>query len=79
MEQRFQIGNDYGSILWDVEAILKNCSSFPIVEYPTEDLVKAYPFHGDADYAMKTDTTSPGIIVDTTLNLKDIQMCQNML
>ena len=41
MEQKFQIGNDYGSILWDVEAILKNCSSFPIVEYPTEDLVKA--------------------------------------
>ena len=70
MEQKFQIGNDYGSILWDVEAILKNCSSFPIVEYPTEDLVKAYPFHGDADYAMKTDTTSPGIIVELSDDLE---------
>ena len=63
MEQKYKIGNDYGSVLWDVQAILENRSVYPIVEYPTQELARRYPFHGDPEYAMKTDPSLPGIMV----------------
>lgn len=63
MEQKFQIGNAWGTILWDVSAMLAQCSAYPIVRCSTEALASQFPFHGDADYATQTRLEKPGILV----------------
>ena len=63
MEQKYQAGNEYGTILWDVALILQHCMDYPVVTLPTESLARKYPFRGDKNYAKMTDTSIPGILV----------------
>lgn len=63
MEQKYQIGNEYGSIVWDIEAILHDVQEFIIKEFSVEKLAIENRFNGNMQYAMMTDTSSPLIIV----------------
>ncbi len=69
MEQKYQIGNDYGSIMWDVERILDDKKLFKMKEYDVEELAASNLFYGDPEYAMQTDITQPLIVVQLTENI----------
>lgn len=69
MEQKYKIANEYGSIMWDVEKILKDKDRFTIKEYDVKYLVTNNPFHGKAEYVMNTDITQPLIVVKLTENI----------
>lgn len=68
MEQKYQIGNDYGSIMWDIEKILNNKQSFKIKVFCVEELAISNSFYGNLEYAMKTDITQPLIVVQLSEN-----------
>lgn len=63
MEQKYGMGNQYGSLLWDIEKILRDIGSFPRQKRSVCELVKDNPFHGDAAYAMSTDPSKPLILI----------------
>lgn len=63
MEQKYQIGNKYGSIVWDIEAILHDTEQFATKDFSVEKLVSENRFNGNIEYAMTTDITEPLIIV----------------
>ena len=69
LEQKYQVGNEYGSVIWDIEKILKDISKFRIKEFDVKRLVINNPFNGNAEYAMTTDITKPLIIVNLTENI----------
>ena len=69
MEQKYQIGNEYGSVMWDIEKLLKDISKFKTRKFDVKHLVTNNPFHGNAEYAMTTDITKPLIIVNLTENV----------
>lgn len=68
MEQKYQIGNAYGSVIWDIEKLLKDIGKFYIKSFDVKHLALNNPFHGNEDYAMSTDITQPLIIVNLTEN-----------
>ncbi|MCI8360244.1 MAG: hypothetical protein HFE86_02785 [Clostridiales bacterium] len=59
MEQKYGMGNEYGTLLWDVGKILDDISAFPKQKRSVYALVQENPFHGDAEYAMTTDISKP--------------------
>lgn len=63
MEQKYQIGNEYGSIIWDIEAILRDSSEFSAKDFSVEKLANENSFNGDMEHAMASDTSKPLIIV----------------
>ncbi len=63
MEQKYGMGNEHGTLLWNVEDILRDISAFPRRERSVSDLVRENPFHGDAEYAMSTDLSKPLILI----------------
>ena len=69
MEQKYQIGNEYGSIMWDIEKLLKDIEKFRIKSFDVKHLALNNPFHGNEEYAMTTDITQPLIIVNLTENI----------
>ena len=69
MEQKYQIGNEYGSIMWDIEKLLRDIKKFRIKIFDVENLALNNPFHGNREYAMTTDITQPLIIVNLTDNI----------
>ena len=69
MEQKYQIGNEYGSIMWDIEKLLRDIKKFRIKTFDVEKLALNNPFHGNREYAMTTDITQPLIIVNLTDNI----------
>ncbi len=69
MEQKYQIGNEYGSIMWDIENLLKDRDRFKIREYDVKYLVLNNPFHGNEEHVMNTDITQPLIVVNLTENV----------
>ena len=69
MEQKYQIGNEYGSIMWDIEKLLKDISRFAIKEYDVKYLAQNNPFHGNEEHVMDSDITQPLIIVNLTENV----------
>lgn len=69
MEQKYQIGNEYGSIMWDIEKILKDKDKFKIREYDVKCLALDNPFRGNEEYVMHTDITQPLIVVNLTGNI----------
>ena len=71
MEQKYQIGNEYGSIMWDIEKLLRDIKKFRIKTFDVENLALNNPFHGNREYAMTmtTDITQPLIIVNLTDNI----------
>lgn len=64
MEQKYQIGNEYGSIVWDVARILEDADRFAKKLFSVEELAGENPFRGDAVYAMKTDISRPLVVVE---------------
>lgn len=64
MEQKYQIGNDYGSVMWDVERIISEKDKFVIREFDVRALSMENKFNGNEEYAMGTDVTEPLIIVN---------------
>ena len=69
MEQKYQIGNEYGSIIWDIEKILKDKDKFKTREYDVKYLARNNPFHGSEEYVMNADITQPLIVVSLTENI----------
>ena len=64
MEQKYCIGTKSGNILWDIEKMLEDIALFgKPVSISTEELSALSNFHGNPDYAMKTDVSKPLIIV----------------
>ena len=69
MEQKYQLGNDYGSIMWDIKKLLNDVEKFEIRTFEVKHLAVKNPFHGNEEYAMTTDITQPLIIVNLTENI----------
>ena len=66
MDQKYQIGNEYGSIVWDISLILKDKHRFQLRDFSVEALSASNPFYGDKKYAMQTDLSRPLIVVNLT-------------
>lgn len=64
MEQKYRIGNEYGYIMWDINRILKDKAKFSIKEFDVKTLAAKNCFHGNEEYAMKTDLSEPLIVVN---------------
>lgn len=64
MEQKYQLGNKYGSILWDIAAMLQDAADFPVVAYDVQVLAAANSFHGDEVHVMETDLSLPLVVVE---------------
>lgn len=64
MEQKYQLGNAYGSILWDVTAMLQDAADFPVVACDVHALANANPFHGNEAHIMETDLSLPLLVVE---------------
>lgn len=69
MEQKYQIGNEFGSVIWDIEKLLKDKGKFRMREYDVKCLALNNPFHGNEEYVMNTDITQSLIIVNLTENV----------
>ena len=69
MEQKYQIGNEYGFVMWDIEKLLKDIEKFKIRAFDVKNLAVNNPFHGNEEYVMSTDITQPLIIVNLTENI----------
>ncbi|MBR3973931.1 MAG: ParB N-terminal domain-containing protein [Oscillospiraceae bacterium] len=69
MEQKYQIGNEYGSVIWDIERLLTDIEKFRIRAFDVKHLAINNPFNGNEEYAMTTDITQPLIIVNLTENI----------
>lgn len=69
MEQKYQIGNEYGAIVWDIEKILESKDEFEMREYDVNVLAANNPFHGDEDYAMSTDISKPLIVAELSADI----------
>lgn len=63
-EQKFQIGNEHGSILWDIAAIRAHADEFPVRFGRTVELARQFPFRVNEEYAMLTEPALPGIMVE---------------
>lgn len=64
MEQKYQIGNEYGSIVWDVAKLLEDADRFEKRLFSVAELAGENPFRGDAVYAMTTDLSRPLVVVE---------------
>lgn len=64
MEQKYQLGNGYGSILWDVTAMLQDAADLPVIFYDVQALAAVNPFHGNEAHVMETDLSLPLIVVE---------------
>ena len=69
MEQKYQIGNEWGFVMWDIEKILKDIGKFEKRVFDVEHLAINNPFHGNEEYVMTTDISKPLIIVNITENI----------
>ena len=69
MEQKYKLGNDYGSVMWDIEKILADKHLLTIKQYDVGYLAANNLFYGDINYAMLTDVTQPLIVVKLTKNI----------
>ena len=64
MEQKYQMGTESGSLLWNIGRMLEDAASFRVASRSTEELAEGNPFHGDPEYAMETDLTKPLILAE---------------
>lgn len=69
MEQKYQIGNEHGYVMWDVEMILNDIDRFKTRAFDVKRLALNNPFHGNEEYAMNTDIAKPLIVVNLTDNV----------
>lgn len=59
MEQKYQMGTESGSLLWNIGKMLEDTATFRVVSRSTAELAEGNPFHGDPEYAMETDLSKP--------------------
>ena len=61
-----------GQIIWNITEMLKNINeiNLPVYKYFVDDLYKREGFHGDAEYAMKTNNKEPCIIANLDENIE---------
>lgn len=64
MEQKYQLGNEHGSIMWDIVRLLQGAEAVPVQMLPVEELLAMSCFHGDAAYAMQTDLSRPLLVAE---------------
>lgn len=64
MEQKYQMGTESGSLLWNIGRMLEDSASFRVVSRSITELAEGNPFHGDPEYAMETDLTRPLILAE---------------
>ena len=64
MEQKYQMGTESGSLLWNIGRMLEDAASFRVVSRSTAELAEGNPFHGDPEYAMETDLSRPLILAE---------------
>ena len=64
MEQKYQMGTESGSLLWNIGRMLEDAPTFRVVSRGTEELAEGNPFHGDPEYAMETDLSKPLILAE---------------
>lgn len=64
MEQKYQMGTESGSLLWNIGRMLEDSASFRVVSRSITELAEENPFHGDPEYAMETDLTKPLILAE---------------
>lgn len=63
MQQKYQIGSCFGSIMWDIEKLLIDSFKFNSKTFDVEQLLLNNPSPIDEAYAMKTDISRPPIVV----------------
>lgn len=69
MDQKYQIGTDSGTILWDITAILKESTCFSLKTFNVDDLCARNNLACvNAEYALTTDIENPLIIVNLCNN-----------
>ena len=64
MEQKYQMGTESGSLLWNIGRMLEDAASCQVISRSTAELAEGNPFHGDPEYAMATDLTKPLILAE---------------
>lgn len=64
MEQKYQMGTESGSLLWNIGRMLEDAAAFRVVSRSITELAEGNPFHGDPEYAMETDLTKPLILAE---------------
>lgn len=64
MEQKYQMGTESGSILWNIGRMLEDVSTFRVASRSIAELAEGNPFHGDPEYAMETDLSKPLILAE---------------
>lgn len=64
MEQKYQMGTESGSLLWNIGRMLEDAGTFQVVSRSTAELAEGNPFHGDPEYAMETDLSRPLILAE---------------
>lgn len=64
MEQKYQLGNEYGNIMWNIGDMLLDISSFQKKKFSVDKLSENNPFHGNEDYALQTDLSLPCVVVN---------------
>lgn len=64
MEQKYQMGTESGSLLWNIGRMLEDAAAFRVVSRSTAELAEGNPFHGDPEYAMETDLSRPLILAE---------------
>ena len=64
MEQKYQMGTESGSLLWNIGRMLEDTAAFRVVSRSITELAEGNPFHGDPEYAMETDLTKPLILAE---------------
>lgn len=64
MEQKYQMGTESGSLLWNIGKMSEDAATFRVVSRSTAELAEGNPFHGDPQYAMETDLSKPLILAE---------------
>ena len=64
MEQKYPMGTESGSLLWNIGRMLEDAAAFRVVSRSITELAEGNPFHGDPEYAMETDLTKPLILAE---------------
>lgn len=64
MDQKYQIGTDSGTILWNISEMLKYTSQYTKQLMKVDDLVRRNIFSGQIEHAMETDINNPIVIIN---------------
>ncbi|MFD1176611.1 hypothetical protein ACFQ3W_09905 [Paenibacillus puldeungensis] len=68
-QQKYCFGSHSVQLLWDINAIRRELPNLkpPILQYSTKQLIAYNPSNINVEYAMTTDISEPGIIIELEL------------